>query len=101
MKRRVVHFLQKYFFNPSIKLLFAVGAMPPGYALLETTGRKTGKPRCTPVGNARVGRQFWLVAERGRQASYVHNIEANPRVRVKVRDGFRSHWYTGKAHLLP
>jgi len=28
---------------------------------LETIGRKTGKPRRTPVGNGLVGKQFWIV----------------------------------------
>jgi hypothetical protein len=43
MKHRVVHALQKYLLNPPIKLLFAMGLAPPGYALLETTRCKTGK----------------------------------------------------------
>jgi hypothetical protein len=68
MKHRIVHFLQKYFLNPQIKVLFAIGVAPPGYALLETTGRKTGKPRRTPVGDGRVGSQFWLIAEHGMRA---------------------------------
>ena len=101
MKRRVVHFLQKYLFNPPVKLLFAVGLVWPGYALLETIGRKSGKLRRTPVGNGLVGGEFWIVAEHGRKAGYVRNIEANPRVRVKLREGFRSRWYTGTAHILP
>src|SRR5438477_2988116 len=42
MKHRIVHALQKYVLNPPIKILFAVGIAPPGYALLETTGCKTG-----------------------------------------------------------
>ena len=100
MKRRIVHFLQKYLFNPPVKLLFALGTVRPGYALLETVGRKTGKPRRTPVGDGRVGAQFWLVAEQGMQAGYVRNIAANPRVRVKLREGWRSRWHTGTAHLL-
>jgi deazaflavin-dependent oxidoreductase (nitroreductase family) len=100
MKYRIVHFLQKYLFNPPIKFLFAVGLVPSGSALLETTGRKTGKPRRTPVGNGRVGEQFWIVAEHGRKAGYVLNIAGNPRVRLKLRDGFRARWYTGTAHVL-
>ena len=100
MKHRIVHFLQKYLFNPPIKLLFSIGMVPPGYALLQTTGRKTGKPRRTPVGNGLVGRQFWIVAEHGQKAGYVRNIVANPRVRLKLRDGLRARWYTGTAHLL-
>jgi hypothetical protein len=51
----------------SPKFLFSIGMVPPRYALLETTGRKTGKPRRTPVGNGLVGRQFWIVAEQGRK----------------------------------
>jgi len=101
MKHRIIHLLQKYFLNPPIKLLFALGIVPPGYALLETIGRKTGKPRRTPVGNGRVGAQFWIVAEHGRKAGYVRNIESNPRVRVKLPQGFGGRWYSGTGRLLP
>ena len=90
MKRQIVQALQKHVLNPPIKLLFAVGIVPPGYALLETTGRKTGKARRTPVGDARVGNRFWIVAEHGMKAGYVRNIEHNPRVRLKVRGARRS-----------
>jgi deazaflavin-dependent oxidoreductase (nitroreductase family) len=100
MKHRIVHFVQKYLLNPPIKLLFAIGVVLPGHALLETTGRKTGKPRRTPVGDGLVGKQFWIVAEHGQQAGYVRNIADNPRVRLKLRDGLRARWYTGTAHLL-
>jgi deazaflavin-dependent oxidoreductase (nitroreductase family) len=88
MKHLIVHMLQKYVLNPPIKLLFAIGVVLPGYALLETIGRKTGKARRTPVGDARVGDRLWIVAEHGMKAGYVRNIEENPRVRVKLRKGF-------------
>lgn len=100
MKRRIVHALQKYLLNPPIRILFALGVAPPGYALLETTGRKTRKPRRTPVGDGRIRDQFWIVAEHGTKAGYIRNIAANPRVRVKVREGLRARWYTGTAHVL-
>ena len=100
MKHRIVHFLQKYLLNPPIKLVFAIGLVPPGYALLETTGRKTGKARRIPVGNGLVGGQFWIVAEHGQKAGYVRNIAVSPRVRLKLRDGLRARWYTGTANLL-
>ena len=100
MKQQIVHPLQKYILNPPIKLLFAMGIAPPGYALLETTGCKTGKVRRTPVGAARIGKQFWIVAEHGMNAGYVRNIAHNPRVRLKLREGFHARWYTGTAHLL-
>src|ERR1700674_3285022 len=100
MKHQIVHTLQKYFLNPPIKIALAMSLPLPGYALLETKGRKTGKPRRTPVGYGRVGSQFWLVAEHGMKAGYVRNIERDPRVRLKLREGFRTRWHTGTAHLL-
>lgn len=100
MKHEIVHFFQKYVLNPPIKMLFVLGIFPPGYALLETIGRKTGKPRRTPVGNGLVGKQFWLVAEHGMKAYYVRNIAKNPHVRVKLRQGLHSRWHSGTASLL-
>jgi deazaflavin-dependent oxidoreductase (nitroreductase family) len=100
MKHRIVHVLQKYLFNPPIKLLFWVGLVPPGYALLETVGRKTGKIRRTPVGNGLLGKQFWIIAEHGRSAGYVRNIASNARVRLKVRHGLFARWRTGTGHLI-
>ena len=79
MKHSIVHMLQKCLLKPSIKLALAAGLPLPGYALLETKGRKTGKPRRTPVGDGRIENQFWLVAEHGMNAGYVRNIE---RIRV-------------------
>jgi deazaflavin-dependent oxidoreductase (nitroreductase family) len=101
MKHRIVHFLQKYLFNPPVKFLFAIGIAPPGRVLLETTGRKTGKPRRVPVGVGLVGQQFWIVAEHGQNAAYVRNIVDNPRVRLKLREGMRARWHSGTAHVLP
>jgi deazaflavin-dependent oxidoreductase (nitroreductase family) len=89
MKHRIVHTLQKFLLNPPIKLALAMGLPLPGYALLETKGRKTGKPRRTPVGDGRLGNQFWLVAEHGMNAGYVRNIEHDPYVRLKLREGLR------------
>jgi hypothetical protein len=45
VKHQIVHALQKYVLNPPIKALFVMNMVPPGYALLETTGCKTGKAR--------------------------------------------------------
>jgi deazaflavin-dependent oxidoreductase (nitroreductase family) len=101
MKHRVVHFLQKYLLNPPVKFLFAIGIAPPGRVLLETTGRKTGKSRRTPVGIGLVGKQFWIVAEHGKNAAYVRNVIDNPKVRLKLREGMRARWHSGTAHVLP
>jgi deazaflavin-dependent oxidoreductase (nitroreductase family) len=102
MKYRLIQLLQKYFLNPQVKILFAMGLALPGYALLETIGRKSGKPRRTPVGDGRLGSQFWLIAEHGIKAGYVRNIASNPRVRLKLRrSGIMGSWHSGTAHLLP
>jgi deazaflavin-dependent oxidoreductase (nitroreductase family) len=87
--------------EPPIKLALAVGLPLPGYALLETKGRKTGKPRRTPVGDGRIGNEFWLVAEHGMKAGYVRNIKRDPNVRLKLREGFKIRSHTGTANLLP
>ena len=81
--------------------LFAIGVAQPGRALLETTGRKTGKPRRIPVGIGLVGQQFWIVAEHGQKAAYVRNLMDHPRVRLKLRDGMKARWHSGTAHVLP
>ena len=84
-------------FNPPIRALAARG-LAPGIALLETTGRKSGEPRRTPVSNGfeRATNTFWIVAEMGRKAAYVRNIEADPRVRIRVH----GRWRSGTAHVL-
>ncbi|MBU3060866.1 nitroreductase family deazaflavin-dependent oxidoreductase [Nocardia sp. NEAU-G5] len=93
-KRRRVSWYHRRIANPLMRRL--VGHMP-GQALLETTGRRSGLPRRTPVGGRVVGGSFWMVSNHGLAAAYVRNIAADPRVRVQIR----SRWHTGTAHLLP
>ncbi len=95
LKRAVVRTMQKYVVNPPARLLARRGWLGD-YVVLETSGRTTGLPRQTPVGMKIDGDQAWMVAEHGRHADYVRNIEANPSVRVNV--GGR--WRDGTAHLL-
>jgi deazaflavin-dependent oxidoreductase (nitroreductase family) len=96
-KRQLSRFASVRLLNPVMRRLLEAGVVPRGWALLETTGRRSGEPRRVPVGNGLRGGHFWIVAEHGRHADYVRNIERDPRVRVKV--GRR--WLTGTAHLLP
>ena len=96
-KRHITATLSKYLVNPIVKAAVAVQLAPSSYVILETTGRKSGQPRRTPVGTQLDGNTLWLVAEHGRRANYVRNIEANPRIRVKLR----GKWRSGTAHTLP
>jgi deazaflavin-dependent oxidoreductase (nitroreductase family) len=96
-KYRVVTTLERAS-NRTIRLLLRRGLAPRAFALLETTGRRTGHPRHTPVGNGLTDADvFWLIAAHGYQADYVRNLAADPRVRVKI--GRR--WRTGTAVILP
>ena len=96
-KRRVSTFASAKLLNPLVRAAARAGIPLPGYVLLETTGRRSGQPRQVPVGKALEGDTLWVVAEHGLRAAYVRNIQANPRVRVRL--GRR--WRTGTAHVLP
>ncbi|GAB0108694.1 nitroreductase family deazaflavin-dependent oxidoreductase [Nocardia sp. JMUB6875] len=65
--------------------------------LLETTGRRSGQPRITPIGGRRTGKEFWFVSEFGERSQYIRNIQADNRVRLRLR----GHWHTGTAHVVP
>jgi deazaflavin-dependent oxidoreductase (nitroreductase family) len=90
------HRLERYVFNPVVRAALRLGIAPRAFALLETTGRRSGQPRLTPIGNGLDGDVFWLVSEHGRNGAYVKNLIANPDVRVKV--GHR--WFTGTATVI-
>ena len=92
--------LQQHVVNPLVRLAFRLGLPDPGDALLETIGRHTGTPRRTPVCDGLEGETFWLLAQRGRDAEWVRNIEADPRVRVKPRSRRPTGWRSGTAHIL-
>ena len=96
-RRRASTLLSTRLFNPLVKGAANAGLPVPGIAILETTGRKSGVPRRTPVGRSLDGDTLWIVAEHGRKAGYVRNIQADPRVRVKI--GRR--WRTGTAQVMP
>ena len=93
-KHKIVSRFQKYLLNPVAKL---VAGFVPVWVLLETTGRRSGKKRRTVVGGTREGDVFWIVAEHGRRAGYVRNIESDPRVRIRMR----GRWRTGTARVVP
>jgi deazaflavin-dependent oxidoreductase (nitroreductase family) len=96
-KRALARMFEKYFANPQLRFGLRRGLAPPNFALLETTGRRTGLARQTPVGGGLDGDTFWLVSEHGRRSNYVQNLIADPRVRVKTQ----GRWHVGRATLLP
>ena len=95
-KRRASTFLSARVFNPLVLAATRAGLPTPSVVILETTGRRSGEPRRVPVTRLLEGDTLWIVTEHGRKAAYVRNIEANPRVRVRV--GRR--WRTGTARVV-
>jgi deazaflavin-dependent oxidoreductase (nitroreductase family) len=95
-KRRWSTFLTAKLVNPIVRAAARAGIPLPLVVILETRGRKSGQPRRIPVGKAITGDTLWVVAEHGRKAAYVKNIEADPHVRVRVG----RKWRSGTAHVL-
>jgi len=93
--------LQRYVMNPLMRLLLVFRINPYGLVILETRGHASGKIRRVPVGNGRKGDSFWIIAEHGTRAGYVHNIQHDPHVRVRLRLGLRYRWVDGIATVRP
>lgn len=75
------------------RLAYALGLGPVlggVILLLTTTGRKSGLPRVTPLQYELVGDVYYLGSARGQAADWFRNIQANPRVQVRVK----SHRFT-------
>ena len=88
MKRKASTFLQKHLINP--RVLRQAGETGSHISVLETIGRKSGVPRQIPVLGGLRGDVLWIAAHHGRSAAWVRNVEADPRVRVKINGGWRS-----------
>jgi deazaflavin-dependent oxidoreductase (nitroreductase family) len=97
VKRRWEILIGRHTVNPLMRGMFKLGITPPGMALVETVGRRTGAIRHTPIVCSPDGDTLWLIAQHGRHAGWVRNFEAKPQVRVRLG---RS-WRTGTAELLP
>jgi deazaflavin-dependent oxidoreductase (nitroreductase family) len=95
-KRRLSTFLTARLVNPLVRAAARLGLPLPMVVILETRGRRSGKPRRIPVGKAIEGDTLWVVAEHGLRSSYVRNVQADPRVRVRAG----RHWRAGTAHVL-
>lgn len=81
-------------FNPLARPL---SGWLPFWVLLETTGRRTGQIRRTPLANGPMDDGgMYLISVHGAAAAFCRNIEADPRVRLKRR----GRWRTGAAHVI-
>ena len=64
--------------------------------LLTTTGRKSGKPRVTPLQYDEIDGIFYIGSARGDKSDWYRNILADPKVEVRVK----SRRFTGLAEAI-
>ncbi|MHA3023723.1 nitroreductase/quinone reductase family protein [Mycobacterium sp. BMJ-28] len=76
--------------NPVVAALDKVGVRSRLIVELETTGAKSGLPRRVPLAGRADESGVWVISQHGRRAGWAHNIAANPEVRVRVDDQWRS-----------
>lgn len=82
-------------FNP---LARALAGLAPWWVVLETTGRRSGRPRRVPLAAGPVeGSTVWLVSVHGTHAAFAQNIAVHSKVRLKLK----GRWLEGTAMLLP
>jgi len=94
-KRTRIRTVQRYLVNPPAKVAVWCGLVP-GFVLVETVGRRSGKRRINVVGMKIDGDTGWVIAEYGRRAGYVNNLEANADVRVRLHRT----WRRARAQIL-
>src|SRR5436305_10189951 len=87
--------------NPIVRRAVFAGRMGSTYAVLETTGRRSGITRRTPVANGLRGDTLWLISAHGPHAHYSQNLLAHPRVRIGIAEGGHLRWRPGTAQPLP
>jgi len=73
--------------NQSVALNLRRGIGPMRVVLLLTTvGRKSGLPRVTPLQYELIDGLYYIGSARGAQADWFRNIQANPCVKVQLRE---------------
>jgi deazaflavin-dependent oxidoreductase (nitroreductase family) len=87
----------RYLLNPAVRGLSKLGLRIALATELETIGRKTGQKRCVPVSAQFDDTGAWLICQHGDRSGWGRNIKANPNVRVRQGD----RWRTGVAAFRP
>ena len=83
--------------NPLVTALDKFGIRASSTVELETTGAKTGQPRRVPLTGRADDEGVWVISQHGKRAGWAHNVSANPQVRVRVNN----EWRTGTAAFVP
>ncbi|MEU0540515.1 nitroreductase family deazaflavin-dependent oxidoreductase [Nocardia sp. NPDC005978] len=83
--------------NPAVRALDRIGVRTALASEIETIGRKSGEPRRVPISMLFDAEGAWAICQHGLRSGWGLNISANPEVRVRQGD----RWRTGTAVLLP
>ena len=81
------------------RIVYAIGLGPligNILLLLTTIGRRSGKPRVTPLQYEEIDGKIYLGAALGPKADWFRNIQANPKVEVRVK----SQKFSGLAEMI-
>ena len=71
--------------GPRVAYAIGLGPLVGRFVLLLTTvGRKSGRPRVTPLVYEQRDQTIFVASARGLSADWLRNIQANPKVRVRV-----------------
>lgn len=89
--------LGRYIMNPAVRALDRIGVRTALASEIETIGRKSGEPRRVPISMLFDAEGAWAICQHGLRSGWGLNISANPEVRVRQGD----RWRTGTAVLLP
>ncbi len=82
--------------NPLVAALDKIGIRASSVVELETIGGKSGQPRLVPLTGRADDGGVWVISQHGR-AGWAHNIAADPKVRVRVGN----EWRSGTAAFVP
>jgi deazaflavin-dependent oxidoreductase (nitroreductase family) len=75
-----------------------LAGLAPWWVLVETTGRRTGRKRQTPLAaGPKDATQMLVIAVHGHESGWVKNALTNPCVRVR----HKGRWRTAQAEVLP
>jgi deazaflavin-dependent oxidoreductase (nitroreductase family) len=83
--------------NPMVAALERIGVRSSLVVELETTGAKSSQPRRVPLAGRADDNGVWVISQHGRRAGWAYNIAADPKVRVRVNN----EWRTGTATFEP
>ncbi|ORW45661.1 nitroreductase [Mycobacterium paraense] len=89
-KFRRERLIGRYLANPAVALLGRLGIRTTFATELETTGRKSGTRRRVPVSANFDDQGAWVISQHGRRSGWALNVAADPKVRIRQRNRWRS-----------